>query len=48
MTKCELFLGRDAEAKKRTDDLKQVFPQYADEIERTYQSFVLEARQSQQ
>jgi hypothetical protein len=48
MTKCELFLGRDAEAKKRTDDLKQVFPQYADEIERTYQSFVLEARQSRQ
>ena len=35
--KCELALRQDLQARQRIDDLKQAYPQFKDEIERSYQ-----------
>jgi hypothetical protein len=37
LVKCELALGKGAQAKERVDSLRQEFPKYADEISRFYQ-----------
>jgi HEAT repeat protein len=43
LTKCELQLLRDDEAKNRLEKLKQVYPQYAKEVDHFYQ-FEIQAR----
>jgi hypothetical protein len=45
LLKCELLLGNDAKAKARADKLKQVFPQFAGELDRSYQ-FEVDSRNS--
>jgi tetratricopeptide (TPR) repeat protein len=37
LTKCELRLGDDRQAKQRMDELKQVFPEYGDDLDRFHQ-----------
>ncbi|MHC4398963.1 MAG: M56 family metallopeptidase [Planctomycetota bacterium] len=38
LIKCELMLGLDSQAEERMKKLKQVFPQYAGEVDRFYQA----------
>lgn len=36
LTKCELRLGRDGQAETRSGELRQTFPQYSDQLERSF------------
>ena len=42
LIKCELMLGLDGQAEERAKKLKQVFPQYAGEVARSYQTELAE------